>query len=211
MTTSTYLQFFIGLVAILNPFGMLPVFIGLTSDQTKRERRHTNTTAVIAAFITLVIAMFIGQQLLQVFGISMPSFRIAGGVMLFTIALSMLKGHMGEIRHNREEKQENAQRESVAVVPLAIPLLAGPGSISSVIVYATHNTDLVSRLMLIAVIAAVCVVCWLVFYAAPYLVELMGRTGINIITRVMGLIMIAIGVEFLAQGLRGLFPLLAGG
>lgn len=210
METSVYLHFFIGLIAILNPFGMLPVFIGLTSDQTPLERRKTNSAAVIAVFATLVLVLFVGQSLLSLFGISLASFRIAGGVMLFTIALSMLKGQVGEIRHNREEQQESAQRESIAVVPLAIPVLAGPGAMSSVIVYASRNSDWLTRLGFIAVIAAVCVVCWLVFYAAPFLIHLMGKTGINIITRVMGLIMIAIGVEFVAQGVRALFPMLVG-
>ena len=132
---SLYLKFFIGLVAIINPLGLLPVFVSLTGHQTPQERMKTNTTANIAVMVILWVSMFFGQMILYLFGISIASFRIAGGSLITLIAWSMLQGKLGEVKHNKEEKGEIAAKESIAVVPLALPLMAGPGAFSFTIVY----------------------------------------------------------------------------
>lgn len=136
---SLYLKFFIGLIAIINPLGLLPVFVSLTSHQSPAERMKTNTTANLAVMVILLVSMYLGQLILDGFGISLASFRIAGGSLITLIAWSMLQGKLGEVKHNKEEKGELAARESIAVVPLALPLMAGPGAISSVIVYASQS------------------------------------------------------------------------
>ncbi|MGL5948429.1 MAG: YchE family NAAT transporter [Aeromonas sp.] len=205
---SLYLKFFIGLFAIINPLGLLPVFVSLTSHFSEAERTKTNTTAHIAVLVILLVSMYMGQLILDGFGISLSSFRIAGGSLITLIAWSMLQGKLGEVKHNKQEKGELAVRESIAVVPLALPLMAGPGAISSVIVYASqsHWQQLIG-MSLVAMLFSFC--SWLMFRAAPLLFKLMGNTGINVVTRIMGLIMMALGIEIMVAGIKGVFPSLA--
>lgn len=203
---SLYLKFFIGLVAIINPLGLLPVFVSLTSHQCSQERMKTNTTANIAVMVILWVSMFGGQVILDVFGISIASFRIAGGSLITLIAWSMLQGKLGEVKHNKEEKGESIAKESIAVVPLALPLMAGPGAISSTIVYSSqfHTPSQLFGLSLVVVIFSL--FSWLVFRAAPLLFRVMGKTGINVVTRIMGLIMMSLGIEIMVAGLKHMFP-----
>jgi multiple antibiotic resistance protein len=203
---SLYLKFFIGLVAIINPLGLLPVFVSLTSHQTAQERMKTNTTANIAVMVILWVSMFGGQVILDVFGISIASFRIAGGSLITLIAWSMLQGKLGEVKHNKEEKGESIAKESIAVVPLALPLMAGPGAISSTIVYSSqfHTPSQLFGLSLVVVVFSL--FSWLVFRAAPLLFRVMGKTGINVVTRIMGLIMMSLGIEIMVAGLKHMFP-----
>ena len=203
---SLYLKFFIGLVAIINPLGLLPVFVSLTSHQSSQERMKTNTTANIAVMVILWVSMFGGQVILDVFGISSASFRIAGGSLITLIAWSMLQGKLGEVKHNKEEKGESIAKESIAVVPLALPLMAGPGAISSTIVYSSqfHTPSQLFGLSLVVVVFSL--FSWLVFRAAPLLFRVMGKTGINVVTRIMGLIMMSLGIEIMVAGLKHMFP-----
>lgn len=203
---SLYLKFFIGLVAIINPLGLLPVFVSLTSHQTPQERLKTNTTANLAVMIILWISMFFGQVILDLFGISIASFRMAGGSLITLIAWSMLQGKLGEVRHNKEEKGESVAKESIAVVPLALPLMAGPGALSSTNVYASQFNSPGQLLALSLVVVVFSLFSWLVFRAAPLLFRLMGKTGINVVTRIMGLIMMSLGIEIIVAGLKHMFP-----
>lgn len=137
----TYFKFFIGLFALVNPVGIIPVFISMTSYQTALARNKTNLTANLSVAIILLTSLYLGDSILQIFGISIDSFRIAGGILVVTIAMSMISGKLGEDKQNKQEKSETAIRESIGVVPLALPLMAGPGAISSTIVWGTryHN------------------------------------------------------------------------
>ena len=204
-----FLQFFVGLLAVINPFGLLPVFVSLTGHQSNEERHKTGTTASITVAVILCISLLVGESILALFSISIASFQIAGGLLILIIALSMLQGRLGEVKHTKEEDREFATKESVAVVPLAIPLMAGPGALSSVIVYGGANPGMVPKLGMLATILVFCLFCWATFRLAPVIFRLLGQTGINVITRIMGLLMIAIGVEFMAAGLKGMFPILA--
>ena len=203
---SLYLKFFVGLFAIINPLGLLPVFVSLTGHMQPDERRKTNTTAHIAVMIILMVSMCMGQLILDGFGISLASFRIAGGSLITLIAWSMLQGKLGEVKHNKQEKGELAARESIAVVPLALPLMAGPGAISSTIVYSSqfHTPSQLFGLSLVVVVFSL--FSWLVFRAAPLLFRVMGKTGINVVTRIMGLIMMSLGIEIMVAGLKHMFP-----
>ena len=206
---SEYLKFFAGLLAILNPIGVIPVFINLTQNQTAVERHHTAFTAAVTVGVVLAVALLAGERILNFFGISVASFQVGGGILILLNSLSMLQAKMGPTRQTEEEAQETAEKEQVAVVPLGVPLTAGPGAISTVILYG-HKPALFGRYIILLVgIAVVSVIVWACFRLAPLSSRALSRTGINIVTRIMGLIMAAIGIEFIAAGLRVLLPVLA--
>lgn len=204
-----YLKFFAGLIAILNPIGVIPLFINLTYNQTAAERNRTALVAAVTVGVVLAVSLLCGELILDFFGISVASFQVAGGILILLNSLSMLQAKMGATRQTEEEAQETAEREDVAVVPLGVPLTAGPGAISTVILYG-HKPALFGRsVILIGGIVIVALIVWAAFRLAPLISRALSRTGINIVTRLMGLIMAAIGIEFIAAGLRILFPSLA--
>lgn len=205
-----FLQFFLGLVAAVNPIGIMPVFVSLTNHMTLEEKQKTALTANFAVVVILVVSLLAGQFLLDMFSISIDSFRVAGGLLLLSIAFSMMSGKLGEDKQNKQEKTESVTREQVGVVPLAMPLMAGPGAISSTIVYGARYPSMFDTMGIILTIIVFCFCSWLLFRSAPLLVRFLGQTGINVITRIMGLILGALGIEFIANGLRGLFPALIG-
>ncbi|MBR9729014.1 YchE family NAAT transporter [Shewanella intestini] len=205
-----FFKFFLGLVAIINPVGLLPVFVSLTSHQTDVERERTNRVANFAVVVILLVTIIVGQYILNMFSITLSSFRIAGGSLICLIAMSMLQGKMSEVKRNKEEDRESSGMESVAVVPLALPLMAGPGAISSVIVFASEHDSVISLVGMFITVIAFGVLSWLLFRMAPVIFKLLGNTGINVITRIMGLLMLSIGIEVIAAGLKGLFPTLVG-
>ena len=200
----TYFKFFIGLFALVNPVGIIPVFISMTSYQTAAARNKTNLTANLSVAIILLTSLFLGDAILQLFGISIDSFRIAGGILVVT--MSMISGKLGEDKQNKQEKSETAIRESIGVVPLALPLMAGPGAISSTIVWGTRYHSLMHLIGFSVAIAIFALCCWGVFRMAPWLVRWLGQTGINVITRIMGLLLMALGIEFIVTGIKSIFP-----
>ncbi|KQH85684.1 hypothetical protein AMR76_10360 [Vibrio furnissii] len=204
-----FLQFFLGLVAAVNPVGIMPVFVSLTGHMTPEEKNKIARTANIAVAVILITALLGGQMLLDMFSISLDSFRVAGGLLLLSIAFSMMSGKLGEDKQNKQEKSEYISREQIGVVPLAMPLMAGPGAISSTIVYGSRYPAMIDTAGIILTIVVFSVASWLLFRSAPYIVRLLGQTGINVITRIMGLILGALGIEFITNGLRNLFPGLA--
>ncbi|NOI80415.1 YchE family NAAT transporter [Vibrio tubiashii] len=204
-----FLQFFLGLVAAVNPVGIMPVFVSLTGHMTQEEKNKTAVTANLAVAIILVVSLMAGQMLLDMFSISLDSFRVAGGLLLLSIAFSMMSGKLGEDKQNKQEKSEYVSREQIGVVPLAMPLMAGPGAISSTIVYGSRYPGMFDTVGIIVTILLFALCTWLLFRSAPLIVRFLGQTGINVITRIMGLILGALGIEFIANGLRNLFPGLA--
>jgi multiple antibiotic resistance protein len=209
-SAAEYFKFLTALIALLNPIGAVPIFINLTEQQTDVQRRRTARVAAITVAAVLVVSAFTGNLLLEFFGISIGAFRVAGGLLILLMALAMLQAKPSPVRHTAEELQDSVQRENIAVVPLGIPLLAGPGAISTVILYAGHGRGVLGDVLLAAAILFTAVLVWLCLRLAPYLARFLGRTGINVFTRIMGLIMASIGVEFMATGLMTLFPRLLG-
>jgi len=203
---SGYIKFFVGLFALVNPIGILPVFISMTNYQGAVERNKTNLTANLSVAIILCTSLFLGDGILHLFGISIDSFRIAGGILVVTIAMSMISGKLGEDKQNKQEKSETAIRENVGVVPLALPLMAGPGAISSTIVWSSRYHNWENLLGFTLAIAFFSFCCWLLFRAAPMVMKLLGQTGINVITRIMGLLLMALGIEFIVAGVKTIFP-----
>jgi len=207
----------IALFAIVNPLGCLPVYITTTNGWSKRERAKTERTMALTVFIVLIASAFAGEVILDFFGISIPSFQVGGGILLMLIAIAMMHGKQSESRQTKEEAHDmaereviaKAEREVVAIVPLSIPLLVGPGAISSIILSAQQQSSLIGHISLAIPALIVAMVVWLVLQLADSITHYMGTIGINVITRLMGLVLAAMAVEFIAHGLTGLFPQLA--
>ncbi|WP_297446634.1 MarC family protein [Acidiferrobacter sp.] len=196
----------IGVFAILNPIGAIPLFLSLTGSRSHAEMRRIAAKTAFAVVTILLVATWLGQRLLQLFGIGVPAFRFAGGLLVLLIAIAMFHAKSTPARHTREEDAEAESKEDIAVVPLAIPLLAGPGSISLVIVDAQKASGVGAELALSAGIVVVGVLVWLVLRLAEPIGVRLGTAGLNITTRVMGLILAAMAVQFMAIGLTALLP-----
>ena len=205
-----YLKIFIGLLAIINPFGAIPLFISMTADENAQERRRTIDMVAIGVTVILLAALFVGQHLLSFFGITIDSFRVGGGILVLLMAIAMLHAKTSMIKQTDIEAHESIEKESVAIVPLAMPLLAGPGAISTVILAAHRGNSIAHYLIIALSIVLLSAVVWGVLRVSPWIERHLGATGINVFTRIMGLILAAIAIEFIASGIKGLFPVLAG-
>ncbi|MGQ9499371.1 MAG: YchE family NAAT transporter [Dissulfurimicrobium sp.] len=201
-----YMKFFAALLSIVNPVGAIPIFINITNTQTSDDRHKTALIASLTIVMVLFVSLVAGEAILHFFGISISSFRVGGGILILLMAISMMHAHISPARHTEEEAKDVADKDSVAIVPLGIPLLAGPGAISTVILYANRSNSILHYLILLAIILIVAGITWLCLRSAFLLADLLGKTGINIFTRIMGLIMAAIGVEFITNGLKQLLP-----
>jgi multiple antibiotic resistance protein len=200
----------ITLLAIVNPLAIVPFFIHYTQDFTPEQRRRTIWISSFSAFAVIAISALLGLQLLAFFGISLASFQVGGGMLLLTSALAMINAQPAEAKSNAEEMQDAAARASIAVVPLTIPLLTGPATMSTVVIYADKAQTLWQLGMLVGygvVVAAATALC---FALAEPIARVLGKTGINVMTRLMGLILAALAVEVMSDGLTKLFPALAG-
>jgi multiple antibiotic resistance protein len=204
-----YTKIFISLFAILDPIGMIPVIILFTANLSAQKRAQAGRLSALTVGGILLVALLVGEPLLAFFGISINSFRVAGGILLMLMAITMLHGNIykpvAAVDGSLDEAETNA---SHAIVPLSTPLLAGPGSISAVIVEAHKTHGLEHYLIMSMEIILLSVTVWLTFLIAPWVSQRMGKVGIDVFTRLMGLILAAIAVEFIASGARGLFPAL---
>ncbi len=206
---SEYLKIFISLLAIVNPFGAIPLFISMTASENNRERRKTSNLVTLSVTIILLVALFFGELLLRFFGITIDSFRVGGGILILLMAIAMLHAKTSPVRQTEEEADESIEKESVAIVPLAMPLLAGPGAISTVILSAHKSAGIAHYMMIALGICLLSLVIWGVLRLSPWIAGRISATGINIFTRIMGLILAAIAIEVIANGMKGLFPVLA--
>ncbi|KWA77702.1 hypothetical protein WL28_29085 [Burkholderia ubonensis] len=202
------LKSFISLLALINPVGAVPFFLSLTAQQTDDERRRTIRIASVSVFCVITVTTLLGQQIIDFFGISVSSLEVGGGIIMLLMAISMLNAQAGNTRSTPEERHEAEQKDNIAVVPLAIPLLTGPGSISTVIIYAANSRHWYDRVGLVAIGAVLACLCFFAMRLAEPIANWIGRTGINIATRLMGLMLSALAVEFIVNGLRALLPAL---
>lgn len=201
-----YLKILTALLVIVNPLGALPLFVTLTANQTSSERRRTACTAAISVAAVLVASCLFGEALLGFFGVSIAAFRVAGGLLILLLAISMFHAQTSGSRHTPEELDEASEKAGVGVVPLAIPLLSGPGAISTTIIYANQSSSTAHLAMLSALGLVVALVVWIALLLASPIGALLGRTGINIFTRLMGLLLAAISIEIIAGGIGKLLP-----
>jgi multiple antibiotic resistance protein len=201
-----YTKFLIALLAIVNPVGIVPIFIAMTADLDSQEQKQVAKLAVLATACVLLVSLFIGELILNFFGISIDSFRVGGGIMILLMAISMITTSHSTIKQHREVAEQ--ANETIAVVPLAIPLLAGPGAISTVIINAYKGHGVVHYTLMSVDILILAALLTALFSVTPWIASRISPVGINISTRIMGLILAAIAVEFIANGLKGLFPAL---
>jgi multiple antibiotic resistance protein len=202
------------LLAIVNPLAIVPFFIHYTQDFSDEQRRKTVLTAAFSAFVVIAVSALLGLKILEFFSISLASFQVGGGMLLLTSSLNMLNAQPAEAKPNTHEMEDGAAKAargaSIAVVPLTIPLLTGPASISTVVIYANKANGVFQLSMLVGygmVIGLATAVC---FSLAKPIARVLGKTGINVMTRLMGLILAALAVEVMADGLGKLFPVLKG-
>lgn len=205
-----YIKIFIALFAVVDPLGTVPIIVALTAHSRGSDIKIIARTVVIAVATILLSALFFGDDLLIFFGISVNSFRVSGGILLMLMAISMLQAEISATVQTKEEAKEGESKHSIAVVPLAMPLLAGPGAISTVILYAPTGNGIKHYLFMGLDIIAVVAILWVVLCCIPWIIRHFSKTGINIFTRLMGVLLSALAVEFIASGLKGLFPVLAG-
>jgi multiple antibiotic resistance protein len=203
-----YTKMLIGLIAIVNPIGAVPIFISLTTGLSDKDRRLIYRTTTWAVFLILMAAL-LGEAILEFFGITISSFRVAGGILILLMAISMMHARTTDVKRTNEEALESEHMSSIAVVPLAIPLLAGPGAISTVILYAHREASLLHYALVALVIVLVCALLYLAFRSVKYISQILSQTAVNVFARIMGLILAAIAIEIIANGVKGLFPDLA--
>ncbi len=197
------------LLAIVNPLAVVPFFIHYTGGFSSAQRQRTIWIAAFSAFTVIATSALLGLQILEFFGITLASFQVGGGMLLLTSALSMLNAQPAEARTTSAQEVDDASaRASIAVVPLTIPLLTGPATMSTVVIYAEKAKTFWQLAALVGygvVIGAATAAC---FLAAQPIARFLGKTGINVMTRLMGLILAALAVEVMSDGLTKLFPAL---
>lgn len=203
---SEFVALTVSVFSIVNPFAALPVYVGMTGDLPAADRRRLPRTTAFAAFVIMLVAYLAGELLLQFFSVRIASLRVAGGILIFGMAWSMLQAKLSNTKYRPEEGVEAPERHNIAVVPLAMPLLAGPGAISVLILEATRTVGLVEHLVSVVSVFAVCVSIWVILRAAGPISGFLGQTGMNVATRFMGLILAAVAVEFIAAGMIEIFP-----
>ncbi len=193
-----FIFLFAALFSVLNPIGTVPIFVGLTQGYTKKERSRVSLWTAINVFIILIISFFIGQYVLSFFGITIPALRIAGGIIIASSGFGLLNGKFSKNKGINKKVQEDIEnRNDIALTPLAMPMLAGPGSISLLIAfYQEHNNtnDIIISSIAILVVA---IIIFLILRSAHYLAKILGQSGIVAISRIVGFLTIAIGIQYI--------------
>lgn len=193
---------FTSFFTLANPLGTMPVFLNQTEGCTEEERKAIATKSTIVAFITLVVFAFFGRYIFLIFGVSTDAFRIVGGIIIFKIGYDMLQAHITHIKLNEAERKLQHFTDNIAITPLAIPMLCGPGSIANGIVLMEDAETIWYKVAMIVSIALVYIITFLILRASNRLYKLLGATGSNVMMRLMGLILMVIAVECMISGLK---------
>jgi multiple antibiotic resistance protein len=192
--------------SIVDPIAALPVYLALTGREDSVAKHQTALRAAMTCLLVLCLFAAVGPAVFRFFGITIPAFRIAGGLLLFRVALDMLHAKVSSTKTTHDEEVDAAGRTDVGVIPVGIPLLSGPGAIASVMMLAGKAQSPTQHLALFLAITLVAILCWLVLRFASFTAKLLGTTGMNLIGRIMGLILAAVAVEFVLEGVREAFP-----
>lgn len=192
--------------SIVDPFAAVPIFVALTGERPVAEQRRAAIRASITCLVVLTTFGAAGTLILHFFSITLPAFKIAGGIILFVVGFEMLRARQSSTRSTSEERHEAQAKEDVAVIPLGLPLLAGPGAIATVMVLAGKAETYGRRGALFLAVFLVCAISFIVLGSASFFARALGKTGINLIGRIMGLILAATAVQFIVDGVRESFP-----
>lgn len=198
---------------IIDPIGQVPIFMALTSQQTSAVRRRTAARSVVLAGMILLIFAFVGDVLLRLLGITLPAFRIAGGILLLLVSIDMIFARQSGLRSTTEDEAAEAEdRADVAVFPIAVPLLAGPGAITSIILLTGRaEGDAGLQALVVVVMFFVLALCLAAFLFASRVMKLLGLTGVNVVGRISGIILAALAVQYVIDGVTEVFPRLVAG
>lgn len=191
---------------VVDPLAVLPIFLAMTANETPAQKRGTALRAAITCGITLTVFAAAGTLIFRFFGITLGAFKIAGGVLLFLVALDMMQARQSRTRSTPEEEKEGIAKADVAIIPLAIPLLSGPGSIATVMVLMSRHTGLLYTIPVFASIFVTAVITWLMLRGAEWIERRLSKTFMNVVMRIMGLILAAISVEFVIAGIKDVLP-----
>jgi multiple antibiotic resistance protein len=196
--------------SIVDPFAAVPVFLALVGSQPRHALARTALRASATCFVVLSVFALAGNFIFSFFGITLPAFKIAGGILLFGVGLEMMRAKRSDTRTTNEEERDAESKEDVGLIPLGLPLLSGPGAIATVMVLVGKAKNVPERVSLFAVIAAVSLITFLVLRSAAVVSRVLGTTGMNVIGRVMGLILSAVAMQFVLDGLHEAFPAFLG-
>lgn len=195
-----YIKVFIAIFVLVNPIEGIPLFLSKTHNLTRDEKIATAKKTSVAVFVILIISLFFGKYVLELFGISLPSFSLAGGIIIFLISLQMVIGK-SESADKSLPGDPSGSTDDVAIVPLATPLLAGPGAISSVIVYGSRSPGIIEDLFLCIIVVVVAFLVWLALNAATKMEKSLNETGVKVMTKISGLLVSAIAIELIFTAL----------
>ncbi|NCQ22978.1 MAG: MarC family transcriptional regulator [Rhodobacteraceae bacterium CG17_big_fil_post_rev_8_21_14_2_50_63_15] len=204
MDTAFLITAFVTLFVIIDPIGMTPLFVALTRGMSAERRRAIAIRACLTSALLLILFAALGEAVLGFIGISMPAFRIAGGLLLFLTALDMLFERRGQRRKGQADAAEEDEGDDPSIFPIAIPLIAGPGAIATVILLAGQRPGLEGLAWVIGVMLLVIALVFVMFLMGGILERALGKVGINVVTRLLGMLLAALAVQFVLDGLRGI-------
>lgn len=202
------MKFSITLLSVLNPLGIIPIFINITQKSSATQINKISNSCSFAVMVTILVSLVAGQKVLEFFGISIASFTIGGGILIFTMAFSMISAHSSEAKINEEEINHIQDLRELGIVPLAIPLLSGPGAISTSIIHAKDFTTSYHWIGAILSILILGLIVKLTLSSSKKIGEKIGTIGLNVMTRVMGIILLAISIEMIIGGIKEILPIL---
>ncbi len=207
-----FLYVFASLFSVINPLGTVPVFVGLTSEESPEERNKTSLLTTINVIVILLISFFAGTYLLSFFGISLDSLRIAGGMIIVTSGFALLTGTFSKHKgmKNKRVKKDLNNREKFSLTPLAIPMLAGPGSISLLITFNQEYQKLSAVIMVMLAVITVGLATYIILRSSHYISKILGDSGINAISRIVGFIVISIGIEYISTAVISILKTING-
>lgn len=207
-----FVKVLVSIFAIVNPVGVIPTFLALTGTYTASERRHVIVRAVLVGCGVLLLFGLAGQYIFRVFSITIDAFRIAGGILIFKVAFDMLQGERPKSDSNDQEIVDALERESIGISPLGVPLLTGPGAITTVMIFVAGTPEGAAGYADVAFIFLACILTFvasfLLLFAGERLFLRMGRSGLMVFTRIMGLILAAVAVQFIVTGVTHALPAL---
>lgn len=208
MTYTDLIKFIVAMIIMMNPLGSLSIYLQLTRKMAMNEQNKTAYTAGLAMIVIMLVTLWSGKGLLSVLGITIPSFRFAGGIILLLMGLSMLQSRESPVSHTIEDDEAAKHRESIAIVPIALPIIIGPGTISTLIIYSGDYPQLLNKLWMSIICLMLAMGMALMLYFAHPVAKFVGASVIKVVSRIMGMIIMAIAVGMLAEGLIGLLPTL---